>query len=254
MPSRILVHEMGGDESADDAEQEPQQAFHVALPKGVVESIVPTDSVRSVTTRALYVEILIRAPLDRVWELTQDVDLHPRWDARFSAIRPTGVRDDGARTFRYELALGVRTIRGTGVSLSEKRAAGGPRTSALVFDADDRLSPLRRGRGYWRYVPHPEGVRFITGYDYQPWFGAFGRLLDRVLIRHVVWWLTAWSFDRLRLWAESGIEPERVTWWRGWLRGPRARARSCLSRPSAHNGRDVMAAAPDSLSRIRDHD
>ncbi|MGO1411609.1 SRPBCC family protein [Microbacterium sp.] len=206
------------------------------------------------TTRALYVEILIRAPLDRVWELTQDVDLHPRWDARFSAIRPTGVRDDGARTFRYELALGVRTIRGTGVSLSEKRAAGGPRTSALVFDTDDRLSPLRRGRGYWRYVPHPEGVRFITGYDYQPWFGAFGRLLDRVLIRHVVWWLTAWSFDRLRLWAESGIEPERVTWWRGWLRGPRARARSCLSRPSAHNGRDVMAAAPDSLSRIRDHD
>jgi hypothetical protein len=25
----------------------------------------------------------------------------------------------------------------------------------------------------------------------------------------VMWWMTAWSFDRLRLWIEDGVPPER---------------------------------------------
>lgn len=204
--------------------------------------------------RPLYVEILIRAPLERVWELTQNTDEHPRWDARFSRIVPTGERADGARTFRYELDLGVHTIRGTGVSLGERESATGARTSALLFDTDDRLSPLGAGRGYWRYVPHPDGVRFITGYDYEPGLGAVGRALDRLLIRSVVWRMTAWSFDRLRMWAEGEAEPERVRWWRGWFTGTRARARNCLSRPPDRPVRQVMTDAPDALRRIEEHD
>lgn len=200
---------------------------------------------------ALYVEILIDAPLDRVWELTQTPQEHVRWDARFTAIRPTRIRDDGAQEFVYELDLGVHTIRGTGVSLGERRSAGGERTSALLFDTSDRLSPLGKGRGYWRYVPTPDGVRFLTGYDYAPGWGPIGRVLDRWITRRVVWWLTAWSFDRLRLWAESGIEPERTTWWRSLLPGrPRARARRCLSRPPQRGSRRIMEDAPASLERI----
>jgi hypothetical protein len=30
------------------------------------------------------------ADVDRIWALTQDVLLHPRWDLRFSSITPTG--------------------------------------------------------------------------------------------------------------------------------------------------------------------
>lgn len=181
--------------------------------------------------RGLYVEIHIDAPMERVWELTQDPHLHARWDARFSKITPTAVRENGAQEFGYELDLGVHTIRGTGVSLGEKRTESGQRTSALLFTTEDPLSPLGDGRGYWRYVPSGNGVRFFTGYDYEPGWGALGRLLDPILTRRLVWWLTAWSFDRLRLWAEQGIEPERVGWWRGWLGGPRASARNCASRP-----------------------
>lgn len=208
---------------------------------------------RAPRRRALYVEILIRAPMERVWELTQDTDMHPRWDARFSAIVPTGARVDGAQTFRYELALGVHTIRGTGVSLGEKGGAGGARTSALLFDTDDRLSPLGAGRGYWRYVPHEDGVRFITGYDYEPGWGALGRVLDPLIVRRIVWRLTAWSFDRLRLWAEGEAEPESIRWWRGWFGGPRARARNCLSRPDGRSPLRVMDDAPDSLRRIEEN-
>lgn len=221
-----------------------------------------SDSRRRGKDRALYVEILIRAPMERVWELTQDPELHARWDARFSTILPLGRRDDGAQRFSYELDLGVHTIRGTGISLGEKYAASGVRTSALLFDTDDPFSPLGAGRGYWRYVPHPEGVRFLTGYDYRPGWGPLGRVLDPLITRRFVWWLTAWSFDRLRIWAEHGIQPDRVGWWRGWFGGVRARARNCLARPEMTGGGHravrgvgcgdarIMDDAPPELARI----
>ena len=82
----------------------------------------------------------------------------------------------------------------------------GIRTSALRFDTRDRLSPLGPGRGYWRYRPDGDHVVFSTGYDYEP---AWGRALDRLLVRPLVGWLTAWSFDRLRIWAETEVPPER---------------------------------------------
>ena len=201
--------------------------------------------------RALYVETTIRAPMERVWELTQDPELHARWDARFSRITPFGSSDDGTYEFRYELDLGVHVIRGTGVSRGERRSAGGERTSALVFTPDGMLSPLGKGRGYWRYIPVEGGVRFLTGYDYAPGWGPLGRLLDPIVTRRFVWWLTAWSFDRLRLWAEDGIEPERLPLWRVLLpgRGPRPRARRCIDRPPTHT-RTIMADAPASLNEI----
>ncbi|WP_081813777.1 hypothetical protein [Microbacterium sp. CH12i] len=202
--------------------------------------------------RALYVETRIHAPLETVWALTQDPASHVRWDARFTSIIPVQTREDGAQEFRYELDLGLHVIRGSGVSLGAREGAQGERTSALVFDTEDRLSPLGRGRGYWRYIPTDDGVRFLTGYDYTPGWGPIGRVLDPLITRHVVWWLTAWSFDRLRLWAEEGIVPEQTSWWRSLLPGsrPRARARRCLARPPRRTQHRVMDDAPSTLADI----
>ncbi len=200
--------------------------------------------------RALYVEILIRSTLDEVWRLTQDPASHVRWDARFSDIVPLRTRADGAEEFRYELDLRVHTIRGTGVSLATKESRSGERTSALLFDTDDALSPLGTGRGYWRYVPTEDGVRFLTGYDYTPGWGWLGRVLDPLITRRFVWWLTARSFDRLRLWAEQGTPPEELSGWRSLRRGHWPRARNCLSRPPRRTGRTIMEDAPESLEEI----
>lgn len=204
-------------------------------------------------SRALYVEIDIAAPIELVWQLTQDPAQHTRWDARFSRIIPTTLREDGAQQFRYELdALPLVTIRGTGVSAGERFGAAGSRTSALTFESDGWFSPLRSGRGYWRYVPTAEGVRFITGYDYTPGFGAVGRVLDRLIVRRMVWWITAWSFDRLRQWAEAGTVPERIGPLRGWFGGPRARASACRSAPEGRTTRPSMREAPELLARLDD--
>ena len=191
-------------------------------------------------------ETLVRTDLDRLWELTQDTGSHPRWDARFSAITPTGTTPDGAWRFRYELRLPFHTISGTGISLGERRRPDGTRTSALRFTTRDRLSPLGDGRGYWRYTPTEEGIRFVTGYDYEP---GWGRLLDALGVRRFVGWLTAWSFDRLRIWAETGTPPEAWPWWsvlQVW-RPDRPRASRCRRAPRRGG---AMDASPATLARL----
>ncbi|MFI8827852.1 hypothetical protein [Streptomyces sp. NPDC053431] len=159
----------------------------------------------------LYVEARVRADLDILWERTQDPAEHQRWDLRFTEIAYLPSAEGEPRRFRYAVrVLPFLAVAGTGVSAGERHRAGGDRVSALRFASPDPLSLLAEGSGYWRYVPGEDGVRFLTGYDYRPRWGRFGRVADRLLFRPLMGWATAWSFDRLRLWCEDGITPERA--------------------------------------------
>jgi hypothetical protein len=158
--------------------------------------------------RDIYVETVITAPLTAIWQATQDPAGHTRWDARFTRIEP--VPDSTPAAFRYATAVlpGVE-IGGFGFHAGQRDRPDGTRTSALRFGSADRRSLIAAGRGYWRYVPGPGGVRFLTGYTYTPRWGPLGRLID-VAFRPLFGWATAWSFDRLRLWLEGGVPPERA--------------------------------------------
>jgi hypothetical protein len=156
--------------------------------------------------RPIYVEIAIAAPMDRVWALSQDYSSHVRWDLRFNSIKATEPTAEGSQRFVYQRSMGLHTIRGTGISAGEAGDGASGRVSVLRFTTQDRLSPIRHGSGYWRYVPAAGGVIFTTGYTYEPGWGPF---IDRLVMRRMIGWMTAWSFDRLRIWAESGTEPER---------------------------------------------
>jgi hypothetical protein len=167
----------------------------------------PTSSSRA---RQLYIETLIKTDMERVWQASQDPQEHVRWDLRFTRITPGPLDADGNRTFRYELQLPGILLEGTGVSVGERRRPDGSGTSALRFVADDSRSPLQEGSGYWRYVATADGVRFLTGYDYRPWGGQVGEAVDAVVGRPLVGWLTARSFDALRIWLETGTPPEET--------------------------------------------
>ena len=157
----------------------------------------------------IYVETTVEGSLEELWEKTQDPALHEQWDLRFSEIHylPRASEDEPQR-FRYatRLGFGLR-IEGDGESVAEKRTPDGVRTSALTFSSDDAKSLIREGSGYWRYVPTPDGVRFLTWYSYKTRFGTAGQVADRVLFRPLMGWATAWSFDCLRLWIERGVPP-----------------------------------------------
>jgi len=159
---------------------------------------------------SIYVEILIRAPMDRLWTHTQTPELHERWDLRFSHIDylPRASEREPQR-FRYRTRVGLGIeVAGDGESVGERDLEDGSRSSALKFRSADPRSIIREGSGYWKYIPMSGGIRFLTWYDYETRFGAVGWFIDRLAFRPLMGWATAWSFDRLRLWLEEGIDPE----------------------------------------------
>ena len=158
----------------------------------------------------IYVETMVHAADEELWHRTQDADQHTRWDLRFTRISDVTEQTVGApRTFAYELRLPGLVVGGTGTSVGERVRPDGTRTSALRFASPHPLSLVRSGSGWWRYVPDGRGgTRFLTGYDYTPGWGRLGTVVDRSGFRALVGWMTAWSFDRLRLWLDEGVTPK----------------------------------------------
>lgn len=164
-------------------------------------------------TPGIYVEILICADPDEIWRRTQIPDLHERWDLRFTAIDylPRRSEDEPQRfVYSTRIGFGLR-IEGRGESIGGSDDTTGLRTSSLKFWSSDAKSLIEEGSGYWQYLPTPDGLRFLTWYDYRTRFGPVGRVVDRLLFRRLIGWATAWSFDRLRLWIDRGIPPETST-------------------------------------------
>jgi hypothetical protein len=209
---------------------------------------------RAAMSRPVYVEILVRAPMDALWERTQDAALHARWDLRFSEIRPLPGGEGAPHRFVYatRIGLGAR-ITGEGESVPRRDLADGSRTSSLTFRSADPRSLIREGGGYWKYLPATDGcgaVRFLTWYDYRTRGGLLGRAVDRTLFRPLLGWATAWSFDRLRLWIERGVEPEGAL--RRWV--ARTVARTTLAAVFVWHGLvpKLLAMHPDELAPLRD--
>lgn len=158
---------------------------------------------------SIYVEIRMQDKMDELWRLTQTPEIHARWDLRFTEIeylpRPN---ENLPQRFLYRTRIGFGlAIAGEGEAVGSRNDASGCRTSALKFWSDDPRSLIREGSGYWQYVPTEDGIRFLTRYDYRTRFGFLGKWADRLLFRPLMGWATAWSFDRLRLWLERGVDP-----------------------------------------------
>lgn len=156
----------------------------------------------------IYVERLIRGGIERVWEQTQRPELHQLWDLRFTRIEylPRASEAEPQR-FKYTTRIGFGLqIHGEGESIGNREASTGMRTSALKFWSDDPKSLIEEGSGYWQYIPIESGVRFLTWYDYRTRFGALGQLFDKLVFRPLLGWATAWSFDRLGLQVERGLD------------------------------------------------
>jgi hypothetical protein len=156
----------------------------------------------------IYVERRVRGSVDEVWRLTQTPEVHQRWDLRFTEIQYLPRIEGEPQRFLYatRLVSGIE-VTGTGESVGERVGPDGNASSALKFSSGNWWSLIREGSGYWKYVPVPDGVRFLTWYDYEVRFGRLGRVVDAAF-RPFIGWATAWSFDRLALWVEDGQTPD----------------------------------------------
>ncbi|MGG0892460.1 DoxX-like family protein [Cytobacillus horneckiae] len=158
--------------------------------------------------KPIYVEINIHSSLDQVWEATQTPSKHEQWDIRFSSIKYLPKAEGEPQHFTYErTVLPPFKIKGWGISAGDHNGKNGARTSSLHFGTNMKSSPIKEGKGYWKYEPQDEHVNFMTQYDYEVPFGKFGSLIDRILIRPLMGWGTALSFDVLRRWLENSESP-----------------------------------------------
>ncbi|REB07498.1 hypothetical protein DVB69_11575 [Sporosarcina sp. BI001-red] len=158
-------------------------------------------------SKPIYVEIPINVPLQRVWDASQKPDLHAQWDLRFSSIHYLPKEDDEPQQFTYTRTVGpFITVEGWGESNGSAYLGNGARSSSLHFGTDQKISPIREGRGYWKYEPTDAGTKFLTQYDYETNFGKVGQLIDQ-LFRPLMGYATALSFDVLKRWLERGELP-----------------------------------------------
>jgi hypothetical protein len=104
---------------------------------------------------SIYVEILIRAPIEALWGHTQTPTLHERWDLRFSRIEylPRGSENEPQR-FLYSTRIGFGfQVAGEGESVGERGLPDGSRSSALEFSSADARSIIREAHFTTEHVP-----------------------------------------------------------------------------------------------------
>ena len=158
--------------------------------------------------KPIYVEIDIDSTIDQVWNYTQQPHLHEQWDLRFTTITYNAKENENApQTFTYETRImpGLK-VSGWGESKGTHEKVSGVKTSSLHFGTSQRISPIKEGKGYWKYIPDNKRVTFLTQYDYDVRFGLIGQLFDQ-MFRPVMGWATALSFDVLARWLQTGERP-----------------------------------------------
>ncbi|PFL22093.1 hypothetical protein COJ07_10080 [Bacillus cereus] len=169
--------------------------------------------------KPIYVATEMNTKMKKLWEYTQEPNLHTEWDARFTEISYLEKKEGEPQKFLYKTKIGFGLeIAGEGESIGEVRKETGERISSLKFWTDNQLSLIQIGRGYWKYTPNEEHIYFETQYDYDTRFGRIGNVIDSYVFRPLLGWATAWSFDALKLWLEKGLHPKllirrTMTYW-----------------------------------------
>ena len=158
--------------------------------------------------KPIYVEIDLQASMEDAWRYTQNPKLHEQWDLRFTSITYSEKKfADKPQRFTYETkVMPGLTVSGWGESKGEHLKKDGAKISSLHFGTPQKISPIAEGKGYWKYIPHEQGLTFLTQYDYDVRYGKLGTLFD-IVFRPLMGWATALSFDVLKRWLEKGENP-----------------------------------------------
>lgn len=88
-----------------------------------------------VHSNPIYVGTVIHTDMDKLWDYTQDPNIHQQWDLRFSKIDYLPKKgDNDPQRFLYEtnIGFGLR-IAGEGESVKTVYTDGGERVSSLKF-------------------------------------------------------------------------------------------------------------------------
>ncbi|TKI23852.1 hypothetical protein FCO27_12850 [Bacillus pumilus] len=158
--------------------------------------------------KPVYVETTIHAPIEKVWEYTQNPKLHEQWDLRFSTISLNEPQNEQTQSFLYEKHLGFGlSVTGTGAYRTRMMDERNERASSLQFKSSHPLTFIKEGSGYWKYMKTSDHIVFQTQFDYKTKEGKGWTWADRILFRPMIGFMTAFSFGALKTWLEKGTHP-----------------------------------------------
>ncbi|MCM3147469.1 hypothetical protein [Bacillus pumilus] len=158
--------------------------------------------------KPVYVETTIHAPIEKVWEYTQNPKLHEQWDLRFSTISLNEPQNEQPQSFLYEKHLGFGlSVTGTGAYRTRMMDERNERASSLQFKSSHPLSFIKEGSGYWKYMKTSDHIVFQTQFDYKTKEGKGWTWADRILFHPMIGFMTAFSFGALKTWLEKGTHP-----------------------------------------------
>lgn len=147
--------------------------------------------------RPVHVSVRIPTTVRELWRLTQDHEVHPRWDHRIDDIIMLGAPGEPIQTgtrMQYRKSVLGMTIAGEG----RYKLHRPERQSTFEFSSRDPRSLIARGAGLWLYRRVAGGlVEFSTSYTYEVRWGTLGRIVDHMLFRPLFQWETERSFRRL---------------------------------------------------------
>ncbi|WP_144523296.1 hypothetical protein [Bacillus pumilus] len=158
--------------------------------------------------KPVYVETTIHAPIEKVWEHSQNPKLHEQWDLRFSTISLNEPQNEQPQSFLYEKHLGFGlSVTGTGAYRTRMMDERNERASSLNFKSSHPLSFIKEGSGYWKYIKTSDHIVFQTQFDYKTKEGKGWTWADKILFRPMIGFMTAFSFGALKTWLEKGTHP-----------------------------------------------
>jgi hypothetical protein len=168
------------------------------------EGLIRDSKIETAMKRSIVVESLIHAPLEVVWNKTQDPKCHVQWDIRFSEIK---YLENQELLYRTHIGFGM-SIEGKGRYLN----AEDKKHSSFEFWSDSPFSLIKIGKGIWLYEALGDKTYFKTVFDYDTRWGILGSAIDWIF-RPLFCKATEYSFEVLRLWSETGsIKPHQKKW------------------------------------------
>ena len=158
-----------------------------------------------ITTKQLF-----DVSVDDLLDATRQPYIRNKWDLRIGELGYT--EGDGAfdsdHSFIFWLPFHLQQAAdGAGVTRTEYDGLKKTTVSTTSFKAHRPNALIRSGSGQQKLKSTPDGTLLTTSFDYAVGWGAFGRMLDHIIIRRIIQWATAYSTDALRIWLHHGVSP-----------------------------------------------
>jgi hypothetical protein len=139
---------------------------------------------------------VIKAPVERVWDVLINWEGQPRWMVDARSVTVLSSHREG-----LDVVLRCRTGIASGLAITDDMV-----TTKWVDHATvgvRHLGPLIRGVGAFELEPTPEGTRFVWWEEFDPPLGRVGELVAGAAVVPLVNWVFRSSLARLKALCEA---------------------------------------------------